>query len=57
MSLGSIVHYGILDPSSGWLSYADAVHHSTMAMTLDNYSLVRSGMGDAAPEAMDDAPG
>jgi hypothetical protein len=57
MSLGSIVHYGILDPSSGWLSYADAVHHSTMAMTLDNYSLVRSGMGDAASEAMDDAPG
>jgi hypothetical protein len=38
MSLGSIVHYGILDPSSGWLSYANAVHNSTIAMTLDNYS-------------------
>jgi hypothetical protein len=48
MILASIVYYGILDPSSGRLSCTDAVHHSTIAMTLDTYSLVLPGMGDAA---------
>jgi len=49
MSLASIVYYGILDPSSERLSYADTVHHSTIAMTLDTYySLVLPGMSDAA---------
>jgi hypothetical protein len=48
MSLASIVYYDILDPSSGRLSYADTVHHSTIATTLDTYSLVLPGMGDAA---------
>jgi hypothetical protein len=48
MSLARIVYYGILDPSSGRLSCADAVHHSSIAMTLDTYYLVLPGMGDAA---------